>query len=107
MAGYTLRNWRKFALCAIRGIAPDLFFVADTNAPLRNRLRRICGACEVRQFCLEENLLVSDGMFGGFTRRERIRIAIKRGIPYELLPSSAKEYVVKKKSAERMRIQNA
>ena len=73
-------NWQRQAKCRTDQINPDLFFQADTWAPTRDRLRRVCGVCPVRARCLRENLTVPFGMFGGLTRRERAALAATRGI---------------------------
>jgi Transcription factor WhiB len=77
---YQNNSWLNSALCAKRGIDPDLFFQADTNATIRKRLLRVCTACPVRPICLEKNLRVPFGMYGGLTYRERVREAQRRGL---------------------------
>jgi len=75
---YRTDSWQSSALCAARGIDPELFFIADTNHYVRNRLRKICAICPVVSICLEENLTVPFGMYGGLIYRERIRLWNRR-----------------------------
>jgi hypothetical protein len=72
-------NWQRWAKCANDGINPENFFIADTNYDMKVRLRRVCNICVVRQFCLEENLTVPFGMYGGLIYRERVELAHARG----------------------------
>jgi hypothetical protein len=73
--------WRHRARCRELGTDTNLFYRADTNRELRDRLRMsVCGPCPVRKECLQANLTVPDGMFGGYTWRERRFIASRMGI---------------------------
>lgn len=92
MAATGIAKWQLAALCARRGIDPELFFKADTNFQLKIRLRRVCAACPVVTQCLEDNLSVPHGMYGGLTWRERRRLIARRTGRTELTSSERLGY---------------
>ena len=68
--------WRQRAAC--RGDDPDIFYpVSEEDA---EEAKSICGACPVREACLEYALghRERDGVWGGATERERRRMLRQR-----------------------------
>lgn len=68
--------WRAKAAC--RGVEPEVFYpVTDEEA---EEAKAICGACAVRELCLEWALSTRerDGVWGGATERERRRMIRQR-----------------------------
>ena len=78
---------------ACRHEDPELFF-PDGRGPARPAHQRasdlafqvayaksFCDPCPARLACLEQNLDVPYGIFGGLTQQERARIRRDRGIP--------------------------
>lgn len=67
------QTWRQHAAC--RGIDPDVFYPDDDDA-VAEGAKEVCGACPVRQACLEHALThrERDGVWGGATERERRRM---------------------------------
>lgn len=62
--------WRRRAACA--GVPVDMFFPGlgeNTQAA-----KAICAGCPVRSECLESNLLINQGVYGGLSRMERRRL---------------------------------
>lgn len=69
-------TWRQKAAC--RGVDPEIFYpVSDEDA---GPAKSICGACPVREACLEYALTTRerDGVWGGATERERRRMIRQR-----------------------------
>jgi WhiB family redox-sensing transcriptional regulator len=69
-------SWRNKAAC--QGLDPDIFYPPeDDEAP---EAKEVCGGCPVQEACLEHALSVreKDGIWGGFTERERRRIVRQR-----------------------------
>ncbi len=68
--------WQNQALC--RGVDTDVFFPATDEEA--GEAKEICGACPVRETCLEHALTVREreGVWGGATERERRRIIRQR-----------------------------
>lgn len=68
--------WQNRAAC--RGIDTDIFFpISDEEA---GPAKAVCGACPVREACLEHALAdrEREGVWGGATERERRRIIRQR-----------------------------
>lgn len=81
MASSKLNDWWSKAKC--RGTDTELFFRADRDADLRAELLKTqCGICPVRTDCLRDNLFVPWGMYGGYTYRDRRRLAQKHGVSF-------------------------
>jgi len=72
----TALTWRNRAAC--KGIDPEIFFpVSEEDA---EPAKEICAVCPVRESCLEHALAnrEREGIWGGFTERERRRIVRQR-----------------------------
>lgn len=72
----TALTWRNRAAC--KGIDPEIFFpVSEDDA---EPAKEICAVCPVRESCLEHALAnrEREGIWGGFTERERRRIVRQR-----------------------------
>jgi WhiB family transcriptional regulator, redox-sensing transcriptional regulator len=69
-------SWRQRAGC--RGVDPDVFYPASDEEA--EAAKAICGACPVKQPCLEYALgqRERDGVWGGATERERRRMIRQR-----------------------------
>ena len=68
--------WRQRAAC--RGVDADIFYpLSDEDA---EEAKGICGACGVRETCLEYALAnrEREGVWGGATERERRRMLRQR-----------------------------
>ena len=68
--------WHQQGAC--RGLDPEIFYpVTDEEA---DRAKMVCGACSVRESCLEPALgsRERDGVWGGATEKERRRIIRQR-----------------------------
>jgi WhiB family redox-sensing transcriptional regulator len=72
----TNTSWQQAAGC--RGVDPEIFYPEDDEQADEAKL--ICGACPVREACLEHALLVREkhGVWGGLTERERRRVIRRR-----------------------------
>ena len=76
-------GWRAFALC--RGVGPELFFPVGDVGPdaveHAEAAKAVCGACPVREPCLEFSLVTNQefGVWGGLTQEERRRFRRARG----------------------------
>jgi WhiB family transcriptional regulator, redox-sensing transcriptional regulator len=68
--------WRTFARC--RGLDPEIFHPPDDDEALE--AKSVCGACPVREACLEHAILAREkiGVWGGLTERERRRLVRQR-----------------------------
>jgi WhiB family transcriptional regulator, redox-sensing transcriptional regulator len=69
-------TWRQRSAC--QGLDPEIFYPqTDEEA---EEAKAICGICPVRQMCLEHALAFRerDGVWGGFTERERRRLLRQR-----------------------------
>lgn len=68
--------WREQAAC--QGLEPAIFFPADEFEA--ESAKSVCDECEVQDPCLEYALSVRerDGVWGGFTEKERRRIHRQR-----------------------------
>jgi WhiB family redox-sensing transcriptional regulator len=69
-------TWRQRAAC--RGLDADIFYpVSDDDAW---EAQAVCASCPVRQPCLEHALTFREreGIWGGFTERERRRLIRQR-----------------------------
>ena len=78
-------EWQDKALCA--QVDPEIFYPekgGSVRAP-----KRICRACEVRAECLDYALTHGEkfGIWGGFTERERRRLAGRAGRMSILIPA--------------------
>lgn len=67
-------QWRARGAC--RDSSPDIFFPVGTTGPAIEQIRtaqRICGACHVRDECLQFALATNQeaGIWGGHTEDER------------------------------------
>ena len=71
-------TWRKRAAC--RGIDVEIFYPATDEDIDAEAAKVVCGACPVRQACLEHALAhrEREGIWGGATERERRRILRQR-----------------------------
>jgi WhiB family redox-sensing transcriptional regulator len=69
-------TWRQKSAC--RGLDPDVFFPSSDEEA--EEPKAVCAMCPVRQLCLEHALAYReyDGVWGGFTERERRRMARQR-----------------------------
>jgi WhiB family redox-sensing transcriptional regulator len=69
-------DWMGHGLC--RQVAPSTFFPNDGVGV--DLARRICGACPVKEPCLEYALAerIDHGVWGGTSERERRRILKRR-----------------------------
>ena len=69
-------EWTRAALCA--QVDNEMFFPEKGGAT--RHAKRICLGCEVREKCLEFALdnEIRHGVFGGFSDRERLRLAAAR-----------------------------
>lgn len=82
------RDWRDGAAC--RGIEASIFYPASDDEA--DPAKAICGACGVREECLEHALgsREANGVWGGATeserrrlvrrRRRRVRVAVSSGV---------------------------
>lgn len=63
----TPKNWRELAAC--RGVDPDLFFLERGDNRGFVKAKQVCGACPVRDRCLEEAIENGEefGVWGGQT----------------------------------------
>lgn len=62
-------HWRKESAC--RGRPPWMFFPARGDVKAMAAAKKVCGACFVREQCLEANLHQRDGIYGGLSGFER------------------------------------
>jgi WhiB family transcriptional regulator, redox-sensing transcriptional regulator len=71
-----LELWRDRAAC--RDMDPAVFFPEDGAGVLA--AQRVCAGCEVRRECLDYALerVEQNGVFGGTSERERMRMRRKR-----------------------------
>ena len=70
------RNWVDVAAC--KGLDPAIFYPpTDEDA---DQAKAICAECPVREPCLEHaiELREKNGVWGGATERERLRIIRRR-----------------------------
>lgn len=74
-----LPRWHLQASC--RDAEPDLFFVERGTST--EAAKAICGACGVRETCLEWALVeyIDEGVMGGLSGKERRKLARERGRP--------------------------
>ncbi|MCY3785142.1 MAG: WhiB family transcriptional regulator [bacterium] len=70
--------WKQSANCL--GVDPDLFF--PERGASTKEAKRVCGACVVRQECLEYALENGEkfGIWGGMSERERRRVRRERAL---------------------------
>ncbi len=70
--------WKQFANCL--GVDPDLFF--PERGASTKEAKRVCGACVVREECLEYALANGEkfGIWGGMSERERRRVRRERAL---------------------------
>ena len=78
------RDWRKDAAC--RGMDPGFFMPERGDANLIKAAKQICDTCPVKNECrdygLEEHRRSDlDGIFGGLTKIERLRILRTENLP--------------------------
>jgi WhiB family transcriptional regulator, redox-sensing transcriptional regulator len=73
-----IATWRKRAAC--RGIDVEIFYPETDDDEEAEAAKAVCGACPVRQACLEHALAhrEREGIWGGATERERRRILRQR-----------------------------
>lgn len=69
--------WRQDAAC--RGRPPWMFFPGRGDRKGIEAARKVCGACFVRQRCLEAHLGEREGIYGGMTASEREALRRERG----------------------------
>jgi WhiB family redox-sensing transcriptional regulator len=71
-------TWRDQARC--RGVDPAIFHPPEEDDALAEVAKAICAVCPVREVCLEHALAFreKDGVWGGFTARERRRLVRQR-----------------------------
>ena len=74
---WDLDSWRGRSAC--RDSDPDVFFPIGTTGPALEQIetaRRICGACDVRDECIEFALATNQeaGIWGGTTEEERRKL---------------------------------
>lgn len=69
---------------------PEMFFDYGKSRRNLRAARRVCWECPVREQCLEENLEVPFGMFGGYSDEER---RIMRGVGPSRTVAEAKYFV--------------
>jgi hypothetical protein len=62
-------DWRASAAC--RGRPAWIWFPARGDHETLAAARRVCGACLVRDQCLDANLDTRDGVYGGLSAKER------------------------------------
>lgn len=69
-------TWSEHAAC--RGLDPSIFFPADDAAAAT--AKAVCSQCQVNEICLEFALgeRERDGVWGGYTERERRSIVRRR-----------------------------
>ncbi|GAA4762121.1 MULTISPECIES: WhiB family transcriptional regulator [Streptomyces] len=69
--------WQEAALCAQAG--PEFFFPAPGSST--REAKRLCGACEGRQACLEYALANDErfGVWGGLSEKERLKLRRESG----------------------------
>ncbi len=85
-------EWRERARC--NGVDPEIFFRDEMGSAsvtgfhtgisfeLRFRAAKaVCAECPVRVECLESNIMVPYGVFGGMDERERKDERRRRGLP--------------------------
>lgn len=66
-------------------VDPELFFPAYPVGWKVTTAKRICGYCPHAAECLEDNLGVPFGIFGGLTHQERETVRKRRGLTAEKL----------------------
>ncbi|MFI5801986.1 WhiB family transcriptional regulator [Streptomyces sp. NPDC051561] len=71
-------NWQRQALCVEAD--PEIFFPVgsnDTSEADERRAKDVCEVCEVRARCFQwaVNHRIPEGIWGGFTARERRELA--------------------------------
>lgn len=62
-------SWRQDAAC--RGRAPWMFFPSRGDHRAVEAAKKVCGACFVRQQCLDAHMDERDGIYGGLSSYER------------------------------------
>jgi WhiB family redox-sensing transcriptional regulator len=69
--------WGTMAAC--RDSNPNVFFHDQTEIDLTETAKNICGSCAVRSQCLDYALAnkIEEGIWGGYTEKERRRIKRK------------------------------
>jgi WhiB family transcriptional regulator, redox-sensing transcriptional regulator len=70
--------WRAKAACL--GLDPTIFYPDPDDDSAAEPAKDVCGACAVREHCLEYALgyREKEGVWGGATERERRRIIRQR-----------------------------
>ena len=86
--------WHTLAAC--RGRDQNLFF-PDRGGSAR-QAKAVCRGCGVREACLDFGLGMAEGIWGGFSEKERERERMRRrkGLPasYEMRPDQLSEMPV-------------
>ena len=72
-------EWTADAACA--GMDVNLFFDYGRSSRRIAQAKEVCNSCPVRIECLETNMKVPMGIFGGLTAIERWRLRGKSGYP--------------------------
>ena len=69
-------NWRQYARCL--GADPELFYPSPDDEAVE--AKAICAVCPVREPCLDHAITAREkqGVWGGFTERERRRMIRQR-----------------------------
>lgn len=71
-------SWQDSAAC--RGLDPSIFYPADDEDMVVTTAKEVCDQCPVSEPCLEHALArrEKNGVWGGYTERERRRILRQR-----------------------------
>jgi len=71
--------WMPSAYC--RGLPPEMFFPSSAEGV--EAAKQYCGACAVKELCLEYALFnhIEHGIWGGTSERERRRISQNKSLP--------------------------
>jgi len=77
-------EWIKKAAC--RGLDPNFFVPERYDVKTTKEAKKICATCPVKNECREYGLNIHrfidlDGIFGGLTKIERLRILRKENLP--------------------------
>lgn len=72
-------DWMDEGRC--RGMDPDLFYPHRGDMAGLAAAQAVCAECEVRRACLDYGLGEKQGVWGGFSDRERRRIRRARRLP--------------------------
>ena len=80
-------DWTK-ANC--QGLNTEIFYMEESDLKERQldnfAVRKVCFTCVIRMDCLEAGMEEEYGIWGGFTRRERMKIRNERLADPEMNP---------------------